>query len=101
MKKTKLMKVRKGGNVSKSDKLFLKGLEIEYVNSFKYLGIVFSAYSKPNCHIKHLTERGIKVTNILNAKVAFSKLNFTSAMRLFEAVILPSTLLKHLHNGAI
>ena len=40
--KTKIVGFRKGGNLGQNDKWFYAGEEVEVVNSFAYLGIVFS-----------------------------------------------------------
>ena len=40
--KTKIVVFRKGGNLGRNDKWFYAGEEVEVVNSFAYLGIVFS-----------------------------------------------------------
>ena len=41
--KTKIVVFRKGGNLGQNDKWFYGGSEIEIVNSFTYLGVVFSS----------------------------------------------------------
>ena len=41
--KTKIVVFRKGGNLSQNDKWYYAGNEIEAVNSFVYLGVVFSS----------------------------------------------------------
>ena len=41
--KTKIVIFRKGGNLDYNDKWFYGGSEIEIVNSFTYLGVVFSS----------------------------------------------------------
>jgi len=41
LNKSKIVVFRKGGNLSKYDKFFYKGNEIEIVKEYKYLGIIF------------------------------------------------------------
>lgn len=85
--KTKVMKFRKGGNVSRSD-IFTYGNEkLEIVNSYKYLGLTLQVTGKS--FTKHIEERcsaAIKATYDIKK---LEKLSTTTALRLFYIKIAP------------
>ena len=88
--KTKTMKIKKSGDIGRKDIVLYKGQPLEYVNSFKYLGVTISAFMKNYVHISKLHRKGITSVNILAAKVNFQKISFLSAWRLQNAVVFPS-----------
>ena len=88
--KTKAVKFRRGGALKSTDFLRYRGKMVEFVNSFEYLGVVFTSFMKPTAHIQKNKKNGIKQTNILAAKLDIQKIHFCSAERLFHSVVLPS-----------
>ena len=76
VKKTKMMKFRKGGPLAHTDAVKYRGQPIEFVNNFKYLGITLSTTLSPNAHLSSLYN---------NARSSFN-----SARRLFDAIVYPS-----------
>jgi hypothetical protein len=84
--KTKIMKFRKGGNLAKSDKLIFNGVEIEFVNEFKYLGVTFQCRGSFTKHIKNRCASAIKAIHLL-PKLA--NLSISCALKLFELKIAP------------
>ena len=57
--KTKMMKIKKSGDIDRKDIVLYKGQPLEYVNSFKYLGVTISAFMKDIVHISKLHRKGI------------------------------------------
>ena len=89
--KTKTMKIRSGGPLCKTDKLFYNNHEIDFVNSFSYLGVQISTGNTRTKHFQMFYKKGLKAVNILGSELDFSKNNFYSAERLVNAVILPAS----------
>ena len=87
VQKTSMMKFRKGGPLKKSDKVFYGYEEIGFTNSFCYLGYNLSPSLTITTHLKHLVRSAIRSTFALQQKLPFSKINFTSAKRLFESIV--------------
>ncbi|KAJ4440266.1 hypothetical protein ANN_08405 [Periplaneta americana] len=85
--KTKVMKFRKGGNVSRSDIFTYANEKLEIVNSYKYLGLTLQVTGKS--FTKHIEERcsaAIKATYDIKK---LEKLSTTTALRLFYIKIAP------------
>ncbi|KAJ4427228.1 hypothetical protein ANN_24845 [Periplaneta americana] len=86
-RKTKVMKFRKGGNVSRSDIFTYANEKLEIVNSYKYLGLTLQVTGKS--FTKHIEERcsaAIKATYDIKK---LEKLSTTTALRLFYIKIAP------------
>ena len=60
VEKTKIMIFRKGGVLNKLDKWFYAGNDIEIVNSFNYLGVVFSSGGSFNNTTKTTVDKGLR-----------------------------------------
>ena len=88
--KTKAMKIRGGGGLSRNDTLRYDNMNIEFVNSFSYLGVQLSSTDSSSQHLKNLYKKGVTAVNVLNSKINLPDVNFESARRLLNAVILPS-----------
>jgi len=74
VKKTKAMKIRRGGRVLAGESLFLEGIKIEYVQSFTYLGVLFSWQGRRfTFHIEERVRKSLvasgRVTNRQNLSV--------------------------------
>ena len=63
--KTKIVVFRKGGNLGQNDKWFYVGEEVEVVNSFAYLGIVFSSGGSFIPNTKTLSGKSLKTMHQL------------------------------------
>ena len=88
--KTQAIKFRGGGQISRCDKLFIKGEQIEFVNTFEYLGVILSTKLACTHHLKHLKNCASKASGSLAQKLDLKKVNFQSASTLMESVIYPS-----------
>ena len=62
VEKTKIMIHRKGGVLDKLDKWFYAGNEIEIVNSFNYLGVVYSRGGSFNNTTKTTADKGLRAS---------------------------------------
>jgi hypothetical protein len=85
--KTKVMKFRKGGRLSKNDVLYCNGSKLEFVNMYKYLGIIMQPSGI--AFGKHISERARLA---LLATFSITKLNLLSvhtALRLFDLKVAP------------
>ena len=63
--KTKIVVFRKGGNLGHADKWFYSGEEIEIVNTFAYLGVVFSSGGSFIPNAKTLSCKALKAMHQL------------------------------------
>ena len=64
--KTEAVKFRGGGRLAKSDKFRLEGQQIQFVNTFTYLGLTLSATRRT--FTRHIEERVVK-TRVANATI--------------------------------
>ena len=91
--KTKVMVFRKGGHLAAGEKWCLDGKPLDIVNSYKYLGFLFTTRLSINATIQDCTVRG-KQKSVLVLKSLW-KLRSTSTSvfsKLFDAQIQPSLL---------
>lgn len=65
--KTKIMVFRKGGFLGKNEKWFYEGKQLEVVNSYCYLGFIFSTMLSNKIGTSHLVTRGKKSTYFLSS----------------------------------
>ena len=93
MNKTKVMIFRKGGRLSKQEKWFMKGTEIEIVNEYKYLGFVLTSRLSVISALNQVVKKGKgKVVEILKTMWSLGKINLPFFFRLFDAQVKPMLL---------
>ena len=63
------MVFRNGGNLRENEKWFYNGRELETVNEFNYLGMLFNYNGKFNLTQKQLADQGRKAMFALNSKL--------------------------------
>ena len=63
--KTKIMVFRKGGTISQDMHWYYAGQEIEIVNSFNYLGVIFSSGGSFIQNAKYLADKALKAMHSL------------------------------------
>ena len=85
--KTVQMVFRRGGRVSKNDKLKLKEEPLRIVNKFKYLGITAQPTAKS--YSDHIQERTSAAIRAMCTVRNITSLKLETAMRIFETVITP------------
>ena len=88
--KTKAMKFQQAGRIAECERVFYRNEEIEYVNSFEYLGIILSTQLSFNVHLKHLRKKSANAANSLLSKMDVTKISYQSAQKLVKSVIYPS-----------
>ena len=89
-RKTKVMKIRKAGKLNHYDHLIYRNTVLEFVNSFKYLGVILQTNANPTKHLKHLRRRALVGTITLSMKMDLTEVQLSTARTLFESTILPS-----------
>ena len=57
--KTKIVKFRRGGRLSRNDKLIYNNQEVDFVSKFKYLGVMFQTKGGNYEHLEMLKRKGI------------------------------------------
>ena len=55
----KLFKFRRGGRLSRNDKLIYNNQEVDFVSKFKYLGVMFQTKGGNSEHLEMLKRKGI------------------------------------------
>ena len=88
--KTKVVKHRNGGRLASTDPLFFNSTEIEFKDSFEYLGIVVSTKLTGSKHLEHLKKKAYAASCSIKSKVQLRKICFKSSVRLYESVIFSS-----------
>ena len=88
--KTKVVKHRNGGRLARTDQLFFNKTEIEFKDSFEYLGIVLSTKLTGSKHLEHLKKKPYAASCSIQSKVQLRKIRFKSSVRLYESVIFSS-----------
>ena len=58
--KTKIAKFRRGGRLSRNDKLIYNNQEVDFVYKFKYLGVMFQTKGGNSEHLEMLKRKGIR-----------------------------------------
>jgi hypothetical protein len=85
--KTKVMKFRKGGNLCKSDIINCNNKQLEFVSSFKYLGITFQQSGTTfTMHIKEKYKSAIAASYTIGG---LNLLSIDTAIKLFYIKIAP------------
>ena len=85
--KTKIVKFRKGGRPSKNQRITYNNKEIEFVNSFKFLGVTFQMTGRS--FTKHTTERCAAAITAMNLITKLRLLSIETALALFELKVAP------------
>ena len=63
---------------------------IELVKEFVYLGVKLTQTLAPDAHLEHALRRAKNSAFALNSKVDLRKISYSSARKLYDAVVLPS-----------
>ena len=85
--KTKCVKVRRGGRLAIDEKFYISKREVEFTNTFCYLGVTFSSTFSLSHHLKHLTKKAYQSVASINQKLNLQKVNFNSAQQLFNSIV--------------
>ena len=85
--KTKIVVFRKGGNLCHADKWFYSGEEIEIVNSFAYLGVVFSSGGSFIPNAKTLSGKALKAMHQLLNLLHEVDTPLNIALNLFDSLV--------------
>ena len=85
--KTKIMVFRNGGNLRENEKWFYNGSELETVNEFNYLGMLFNYNGKFNLTQKQLADQGRKAMFALNAKLKNHTFNIETQCSVFDIYV--------------
>lgn len=85
--KTKIMKFRKGGPLRKTDVVKYGHLEIEFVNSYEYLGVTLQTTLT---WTKHFENKRKKTAHTIGALDYLAKLTLTTAEKVFNIKIWPA-----------
>ena len=93
LEKTKIMVFRKGGYLSRREKWFLKGRNIEVVNSYKYLGFTFTTKMSFEVGLEDCCRRAkSKVAEIFKTMWALGRFEMGIFFKLFDAQVKPMLL---------
>ena len=87
--KTTIVKFRRGGRLSRNDKLIYNNQEVEFVSQFKYLGIMFQTKGDNSEHLEMLKRKGISACARIANQMPLNKMSLLSLERLFRAVVIP------------
>ena len=91
--KTKVMIFRKGGHLSKAEKWFYKGKQIEVVNSYKYLGFTLTTKLSFDIALEESTGRAKrKVVEIMKTMWRLECFDVPLFFKLFDAQVKPMLL---------
>ena len=85
--KTKIIVFRKGGNLGQNDKWFYAGEEVEVVNSFAYLGVVFSSGGSFIPNTKTLSGKSLKTMHQLLQLLHEGDTPINIALNLFDSLV--------------
>ena len=89
--KTKCIKFRRGGRLAIDKKFYISKREVEFTNTFCYLGVIFSSTLSPSHHLKHLMNKAYQSVASINQKLNLQKVNFNSAQQLFNSIVFPAS----------
>ena len=90
MSKTKVISFKKGGKLSRKERWFYKGTEIESTTSYKYLGVYFTNHLSWTTHTKYASIQAQKILiGIFKNLKVLGDLNLTSFFRIFDVKIIP------------
>jgi len=91
--KSKMVVFRKGGKLSKTGEFFLNGQEIECVNEYVYLGVVFSSSGLFRKAMKARKQRArIAIGKVIDILRRGTTESLTGANKLFESCIMTNLL---------
>ncbi|RUM93187.1 MAG: hypothetical protein DSZ28_08770, partial [Thiothrix sp.] len=91
--KTKVMVFRRGGFLGRREKWFLNDAELEIVNSYKYLGYVFTTKLSAAVALNEQSTRARKkIVHLLKVMWILRSTNTSIFFHLFDAQILPTLL---------
>jgi hypothetical protein len=85
--KSKVMKFRRGGHLAATDKLIVRGTEIEFVSSFVYLG--FHLTTTLSSFNRHIEERKMVAIMKMIALPDLRCLSLSAAIKIFRLIISP------------
>ena len=88
-KKTKILIFRRGPKLPNTAKFFIYGKEIEIVNQFKYLGVVFTTQLKFYAHVEHMKQKAKAKIGMLFAKTTIKEVKLELVLQLFQCYIVP------------
>ena len=90
LQKTKIMIFRKGGYLSKYEKWYYKGKEIEVVNSYKYLGFTLTTKLSIDISLTEFAGRAKnKVIDIMKTMYSLGNMDLSIFFKLFDAQVKP------------
>ena len=93
LSKTKIIVFRKGGHLSKFEKWYYQGQEIETLNSYKYLGFTLTTRMSVNNALEELAGRAkCKVVEILKTMWSLGNMDPSLFFKLFDAQVKPMLL---------
>ena len=91
--KTKVMVFRKGGHLSKHEKWYYNGQQIENVNSYKYLGYTLTTKLSEDIALREFVGRAkAKVVQIMKSLWSLGSMQLEVFFKLFDAQVRPSLL---------
>ena len=91
--KTKIVVFRKGGHLAKGEHWFLGGTKLEIVNSYKYLGFVFTTKLSLNTALDDMCVKGKqKALHILKAMWCLQCLKTKVFFRMLDTQVVPTLL---------
>ena len=88
--KTKIVIFRNGGNIRENEKWFYDGTEIQIVNQFNYLGMLFNYNGKFNETQKHVAQQGRKAyfaITCINSKLRSHYFNVQTQCSVFDTYV--------------
>lgn len=85
--KTKVVIFRKGGNLSGNDHLYFSGQELEIVNCFTYLGVVFSSGGSFIQNTKTISAKALKAMHQLLQIINEVETPVNIAFKLFDSLV--------------
>ena len=90
LEKTKIMVFRRGGNIKNNEVFYYENKRIEIMNSYKYLGIIFTPclkWSLATATLAQQATRALSMINIYDRKCG--NLTFDVAVEIFDKTIVP------------
>ena len=85
--KTKILIFRNGGNIRENEKWFYDGTQIQIVNQFNYLGMLFNYNGKFNETQKHVAQQGRKAYFAINSKLKSQYFNVQTQCSVFDTYV--------------
>ena len=82
--KTKIVAFRKRGKLKANEHWFYNGQEIEVVNGFNYLGVVFKCFGSSISNQQYVTGKALKAMNVLNCHLRKFCLSPIEFIQLFD-----------------